>query len=139
MLKQYSIVSKCLSELKSSDLPVIEKLKIEVQLIQTKRILLDYNVEQRVSGVARSEKEFSDLYEQIHFVCNSKGGHGGLDRIKTYIHEIKDGLNYEVKGGYLSPLQLADNPKSQGTERKPPPSVKDIFKASDFFPERGHR
>jgi hypothetical protein len=90
MLKQYSVLSKCLSELKKSDLPIIEKLKLEVQLIQTKRILLDQKVEYRVAGVASNEKEFNDLYEQIQSACNSGRIKAEIDKIKLHIHQIKD-------------------------------------------------
>lgn len=85
MLKQYSVLTKCLAELKSSDLPIIEKLKIEVQLIQTKRILLDYRVEQKITGVASSEGDFNELFEQVCYACNA-GGVGGVDLVKAHIH-----------------------------------------------------
>jgi hypothetical protein len=123
MLKQYSTLTKCLAELKNSDLPVIEKLKLEVQLIQTKRILLDYSVELRVTGVASSEKDFNELLEQIQVVCRSGKLEGGLDLVKTHMEEIKTRLN---------PLtyhqgQAADGTKPLAAVRKPLPSVKDIF------------
>jgi len=89
MLKQYSILTKCLAELKNSDLPIIEKLKIEVQLIQTKRILLDQKVEYRVAGVASSEREFDELYEQIRVACLS-GSVKAVEQVKGHIHQIKD-------------------------------------------------
>ncbi|GFO70342.1 hypothetical protein GMLC_39210 [Geomonas limicola] len=90
MLKQYSILTKCLAELKNSDLPIIEKLKLEVQLIQTKRILLDQKVEYRVAGVASSEREFNSLYEQIRTACNSGRIKAEIEQIKGHIHQIKD-------------------------------------------------
>lgn len=90
MLKQYSILTKCLSELKNSDLPIIEKLKLEVQLIQTKRILLDQKVEYRVAGVLSSEREFDALYEQIRAACLSGRIKAEVERIKGHIHQIKD-------------------------------------------------
>ena len=128
MLKQYCILSKCLSELKKSDLPLIEKLKLEVQLIQTKRILLDYKVEQRVTGALGSEKEFNDLYEQFRHVCNSGDVVGEVARLKAQIHEIKDGLSAVPAGKLFIPPQVADNLRSQAAVRKAPASVKDIFK-----------
>jgi small ligand-binding sensory domain FIST len=127
MLKQYSILSKCLAELKTSDLPIIEKLKIEVQLIQTKRILLDYRVEQKVTGVASSEKDFNDLYEQVRYACNA-GGIGGVDLVKAHILEIKDCLNQEPTGKtpYLT-QQAPENLRTQSVLRKPLHSIKDIL------------
>jgi hypothetical protein len=127
MLKQYSILSKCLSELKKSELPVIEKLKLEVQLIQTKRILLDYKVEVRVTGALRSEQEFNELFEQVQSVCNTRGTGGELDRLKARIHEIKQGLSPSVFGACSSPVQ--SNPSTpQGTGRSALASLKDVFR-----------
>jgi len=126
MLKQYSVLTKCLAELKSSELPIIEKLKIEVQLIQTKRILLDYRVEQKITGVASSERDFNDLYEQIRYACNA-GGIGGVDLVKAHIHEIKDGLNQESPGKNTLAQQLSDNLRTQPALRKPLYSVKDML------------
>jgi hypothetical protein len=126
MLKQYSVLTKCLAELKMSDLPIIEKLKIEVQLIQTKRILLDYRVEQKITGVASSERDFNDLYEQVRYACNA-GGIGGVDLVKAHIHEIKDGLNQEPAGNTPYQQQMSDNLRVQPAIRKPLYSVKDIL------------
>jgi hypothetical protein len=126
MLKQYSVLTKCLAELKSSDLPIIEKLKIEVQLIQTKRILLDYRVEQKITGVASSEREFNDLYEQVRYACNA-GGIGGVDLVKAHLHEIKDGLNQDPTGKNPFPQPLSDSLRTQSAIRKPLYSVKDIL------------
>jgi hypothetical protein len=126
MLKQYSILTKCLAELKTSDLPIIEKLKIEVQLIQTKRILLDYRVEQKITGVASSERDFDDLYEKVRYACQA-GGVGGVDLVKTHIHEIREGLSLEPTGRAPYPHQISDNVLVQSVMRKPLYSVKDIL------------
>jgi hypothetical protein len=121
MLKQYSTLTKCLAELKNSDLTVIEKLKLEVQLIQTKRLLLDYSVELRVTGVASSERDFNELFEQIQAVCRCGKEEGGLDLVKTHMEEIKNRLNPLTYQG-----QSADDSKLAAV-RKSLPTVKDIF------------
>ena len=129
MLMQYSMLSKCLAELKKSDLPVIEKLRIEVQLIQTKRILLDRKVEQRVTGSAGSEQQFSELYEQLLHVCRSGGVSGGVDRLKELVQEVKDGLGIEPTGRNLYTPQAAHDTKDRkvlSANRKPTPGVRDI-------------
>jgi hypothetical protein len=125
MLKQYSTLTKCLAELKNSDLPVIEKLKLEVQLIQTKRILLDYGVELRVTGVASSEKDFSELLEQVQAVCRNGKLEGGLDLVKTHMEEIKKRLTPLT----YQQAQAAGGMKALALDavRKPLPCVKDIF------------
>ena len=38
---QYSIINQCLQLLKQSDMPTIKKLRVEIQLIQMKRLLLN--------------------------------------------------------------------------------------------------
>lgn len=40
MLPQYLMVNECLQLLKQSEIPSIKKLRIEIQLIQLKRLLL---------------------------------------------------------------------------------------------------
>lgn len=40
MTSQYFIVNECLALLKQADMPSIKKLRIEIQLIQMKRLLL---------------------------------------------------------------------------------------------------
>jgi len=127
MLKQYSILSKCLCELKKSDLPIIEKLRIEVQLIQTKRILLDHDVEHGITGLARSEREFNDLYVQLRHVCDSGGG-AEIERLKALIQDLKDGLNQAGNGRDLYTQQQASDRKYLGGPLKPLHSVKDIFR-----------
>jgi hypothetical protein len=127
MLKQYSVVTKCLSELKKSDLPIIEKLKLEVQLIQTKRLLLDCKVEYRIAGVASSERDFDSLYEKVRHACNTGGADGTVECIKVHILEIKARLNGEPTGKTVSPQQVVDSFKSPVATRNPLYSVKDIF------------
>jgi hypothetical protein len=123
MLKQYSVLSKCLAELKKSNLPVIEKLRIEVQLIQTKRILLDHVVENKISGLASSEYQFNNLYEQLRNVCGSEDVPEGMERLKELLLEIKEELNLVANGRSKYSLQKAQ-------ERKPAVrilGVKDLF------------
>jgi len=127
MLKQYSVLSRCLCELKKSDLPIIEKLRVEVQLIQTKRILLDHDVEHGISGSARSEREFDDLFVQLQHVCSSGGG-PELERLKELIQQIKEGLSFEANGRGQYALQLVNDQKRLGVARKVPNSIKDVFR-----------
>jgi hypothetical protein len=71
MLKQYSILTSCPSELKVSSLPTMEKIRLEIQLIQTKRVLLEHEVKHRITGVAGNEAEFHELYNLVRHVCCS--------------------------------------------------------------------
>ena len=127
MLKQYSVLSKCLFELKKSDLPIIDKLRIEVLLIQTKRILLDHVVERRVACVASSEIQFDNLYEQVCYVCLSGKTPEDLDRLKELLREVKEGLNFESNGRSVYSLGAGNDIKVLGATRSPPAGGKDIF------------
>lgn len=71
MLKQYAILSNCIFELKQSHLPLQDKLKLEIKLIQAKRLLLQDEVEAGVRGVPWSEAEFRDLYGQFQQACST--------------------------------------------------------------------
>ena len=126
MLKQYSVLSKCLTELKKSDLPIIEKLRLEVQMIQTKRILLDHQVEHRVTGLSSSEKQFNDLFDRVRYVCNSGTNATEVDRLKGLIQEIKAGLDSEANGRNLFTL-LSSDKKGQSPVGSLLHGVKDIF------------
>jgi hypothetical protein len=127
MLKQYSVLSKCLFELKKSDLPLIEKLRIEVQLIQTKRILLDHRVENSIAGALDSEHQFNHLYDQLRLVCGSGGIPGEIERLKELIRVIKEEVSLTAEGGNLA-LQLVNDKRNQGASvRRHLQSVKDAF------------
>lgn len=97
MLTQFSILTSCLSELKSSSMLAIEKLKLEVQLIKTKRILLDKDVEERVMGVASSEQEFIGLYDHFRHVCSSSSNDCEVDELVLHLGKIKESLEHNQK------------------------------------------
>ena len=98
MLKQYRILIMCLIELKKSDLPMIEKLRLEVQLIQTKRLLLDEDVIARVNGVASSEREFRELYEVIKQICSPASEAPDFEGLNRRLLEMKEELKIPLEG-----------------------------------------
>jgi hypothetical protein len=63
MLNQIQIVNQCLRDLQDSELANSEKLKLEDQLFQLKRLLMIPEVEAMVKGDARSEKEFIEIHK----------------------------------------------------------------------------
>ena len=63
MLNQIDILNKCLRDLQDSELVESEKLKLEAQLFQLKRLLLVPEVEAMVKGDDSSEKEFMEIYK----------------------------------------------------------------------------
>jgi hypothetical protein len=65
MLKQYLILNMCLSELRQLNQPTAERLKLEILIIQIKRLLLEEEIEARVDGDAANEKFFLDLHDKF--------------------------------------------------------------------------
>lgn len=96
MLVQYSILNGCLSELKASGVPTLERLKLEVQLIQTKRFLLDHDVEHRVTGNEDSEAKFRVLYCLVRNACESGGANGEIGMVTSHLQVIVDSLKSHI-------------------------------------------
>ena len=65
MLYQIEIVNQCLRDLQDSELTNSEKLKLEAQLFQLKRLLMIPEVEAMVKGDASSEKEFMEIHSAL--------------------------------------------------------------------------
>ena len=98
MLKQYCILTSCLTELRASNLPVIEKLRLELELIGTKQILLNDGVERRVAGAATSELEFLDFHDRLKLVCVSSHSDSETDKLMSDLKGIKDRLKGYMTG-----------------------------------------
>jgi hypothetical protein len=92
MLKQYSILNCCLSELKKSGIPAMEKLKLEVELIRMKRILLDHEVEHRVRGDIAGETEFNLLYSLMQDACSSDNETERIVKVVMHLQKTRDSL-----------------------------------------------
>ena len=72
---QYSIINQCLQLLKQSDLPTIKKLRVEIQLIQMKRLLLNDSLTNEMIKGSCGEDVFEGLLSQMHRICG--GGYQG--------------------------------------------------------------
>lgn len=94
MLRQYRVLTSCLSELKASNLPAIDKLKLEIQIIRIKRVLLDQEVAHRVLGNANSERAFDDLHDQVRSVCSSGLSDRGTEELFSHLEALRIGLEY---------------------------------------------
>ncbi|WP_324081949.1 hypothetical protein [Geomonas sp.] len=66
---QYSIINQCLQLLKQSDMPTIKKLRVEIQLIQMKRLLLNEVVPKDAEGTLCGEDQFEGLLSQMRRIC----------------------------------------------------------------------
>ena len=105
MLRQYCILTSCLSDLKASNLPAIDKLKLEVQIIRTKRILLDQEVADRVMGRASSEQAFIEFSDHVRSLCSSSCTDRRTDALMSHLDAINDGLGPSTSGGNNKPLE----------------------------------
>ena len=72
---QYSIINQCLQLLKQSDMPTIKKLRVEIQLIQMKRLLLNDNLSNEIMHDSCGEDLFEGLLCQMRTICGD-GGQG---------------------------------------------------------------
>ena len=66
---EYCIINQCLQLLKQSDLPTIKKLRVEIQLIQMKRLLLNDALPDRNGTAAGRETLFEGLLRQMQGIC----------------------------------------------------------------------
>ena len=66
---QYSIVNQCLQLLKQSDMPTIKKLRVEILLIQMKRLLLNDEVPEEVMCRSCGDDVFEGLLCQMRGIC----------------------------------------------------------------------
>jgi hypothetical protein len=67
---QYIIVNQCLQLLKQSNLPTIKKLRVEIQLIQMKRLLLeDDDLPGKVMYGSYGDSPFDGLLSQMGKIC----------------------------------------------------------------------
>jgi hypothetical protein len=70
MDQQYSIINQCLQLLKQSDLPTIKKLRVEIQLIQMKRLLLNDAMINEIKCGSCGEEMFEGLLSQMRGICS---------------------------------------------------------------------
>lgn len=89
---RYSIVNQCMQLLKQSDLPTIKKLRVEILLIQLKRLLLDDELSLEPKSGPCGEEAFEALLAQMRGIC-------GTECEGEMINELMDQM-----GGFVSEL-----------------------------------
>jgi hypothetical protein len=67
---QYRIINQCLQLLKQSEMPTIKKLRVEIQLIQMKRLLLNDALPNEVKCGSCGEDVFEGLLNQMRGICS---------------------------------------------------------------------
>ena len=69
MDQQYSIINQCLQLLKQSDMPTIKRLRVEIQLIQMKRLLLNETIPEEIKCGPCGRDVFEALLGQMRRIC----------------------------------------------------------------------
>lgn len=92
MLKQYALLTHCINDLKLTPLPLLEKLKLEVKLIQTKRLLLEEDIGAKVKGVPSSEADFHELRALIQRAGAYDNGGQEAVHVASHLARIMEGL-----------------------------------------------
>jgi hypothetical protein len=95
MDSQYSIINQCLQLLTQSDMPTIKKLRVEIQLLQMKRLLLNDAISNEIHCGTCGE-EFEGLLSLMRRICGG-GWEGGGEG--NALPELMDRL-----GGMLTVL-----------------------------------
>jgi hypothetical protein len=86
MDNQYRIINQCLQLLKQSDVPTIKKLRVEIQLIQMKRLLLNDALPNEVKCGSCGEEVFEGLLSQMRGIC---GGAGDGEALSDLMERIR--------------------------------------------------
>lgn len=94
MSPQYEAVKQCLRLLKQSDIAAIKKLRLEIQLIQLLRLLLNEDLPETTSGCC-SKDAFVGLLQEVS-VLHDRGGKGDavnnlMEHLGTIITALTDG------------------------------------------------
>src|SRR5512146_2030408 len=87
---QYSIINQCLQLLKQSDIPTVKKLRVEIQLIQMKRLLLNDSILREIKNGPGSDELFQGLLNQMQRICCCGSSEGDavtdlMERIRTML------------------------------------------------------
>lgn len=92
MLSQYNVLSTCQSLLKNANIPNIQRVMLDVQLIQAKQIILNDTVYSQVEGNVGSESKFEELHRQVEAICGCDGKPDTVATLIEYLNEILEGL-----------------------------------------------
>lgn len=85
-MKQYDLVNQCLEVLKSSDIDMMEKLRLENLLIQMKMLLLVDVYKQETMPDVFKVHNFEELFGHVRQVCSSRNT---PDAVKTLVEHVK--------------------------------------------------
>ncbi len=88
MDQQYAIVNHCLQLTKQSDIPTRAKLRVEISLLQMKRLLLDDTLPQEARHGACCVSEFEDLLCHMRRIYGRDYQDGNVEEILDRIDAL---------------------------------------------------
>lgn len=100
MLKPYDMLTKCQSKLKKCEIPTIDRLQVEMNILRAKINLLDADRETLSNCSVISETEIKDLYGQICNLCSSEGKVSDVKEIILSLQKFAEDIK--------KPLEVAD-------------------------------
>lgn len=95
MDNQYRIINQCLHLLKQSEMPTIKKLRVEIQLIQMKRLLLNDALPNEIKCGSCGEDVFEGLLNQMRGICGGRCDGESLGELMDRISGILSILGTE--------------------------------------------
>lgn len=98
MDQQYSVINQCLQLLKRCDLPTIKKLRVEIQLIQLKRLLLNEAISSEILLSSGGEEMFQGLLYQMQTI---NSGSAKADALAELMNQLS-GMLTLLDGGHAS-------------------------------------
>lgn len=98
MDQQYSVINQCLQLLKRCDLPTIKKLRVEIQLIQLKRLLLNDAISSEILLSSSGEEMFQGLLCQMQTI---NSGSAKADALSELMNQLS-GMLTLLGGGQAS-------------------------------------
>jgi hypothetical protein len=89
MMKQYWILVSCQSEVRGASMSDMEKCRLEVQLLECKRLLLGKVVDKGVPGLVGIQQEFSALHEDFVRVCAASPIDDDVNLLVSRLNKIR--------------------------------------------------
>lgn len=84
----YIILNECLQILGQSEVTHIKKLRIEIQLIQLKRLLLKDDLPKDVISQKCGTNALSNLRSEMKNISSTKGGGDGVHNVMESLNSI---------------------------------------------------
>ena len=97
MIPQYSIINQCMQLLKLSTIPPIKKLRLEIQLIQLKRFMLNKDLPVELMRGTCSEDAFKTVLCQMRRINNEgRGADDAVSDLMDHLGTIIDQLSTDL-------------------------------------------